>query len=71
MTRDEAARTARLGLEALVAIKSRNLPHGSTGSIPCPACGKTMRFRMVGLKRKVRARCETEGCIELLENCRG
>lgn len=42
-------------------------PKGGAGSLPCPKCGGTIRWRASSYNGHRHAACETPGCLQVME----
>jgi hypothetical protein len=40
---------------------------GATGTVLCPTCGKSMRYRVSVVNGHRRAKCETKDCVNFIE----
>ncbi|WP_428309284.1 hypothetical protein [Hydrocarboniphaga sp.] len=42
-------------------------PRGKVGTVACPICGGTLHLSQAATNGHVAARCDTAGCVELME----
>lgn len=66
-TNPDFEKSSAAALEAMVEIKNLNRNPGDAGSICCPLCGGVLRYRMAGMRQRVRAKCDADNCLEILE----
>jgi hypothetical protein len=61
----EASAAAAVG--AIAAIKAMKPQCGDNGGIACPLCGGVLKYSVAGSKNHIRAKCETDNCLTIVE----
>jgi len=51
----------------LAELKKRHGKVNTSGSVPCPICGGNLEYAIVGYNGHIQARCNTQGCVSLIE----
>jgi hypothetical protein len=64
MTDEEKEQAGQLAIELFEKTKGKK---GEAGTQLCPICGNTVRYWTSTYNGHLRVRCDTEGCIQMIQ----